>query len=298
MTELQQIEFDMLKVFIGICDSLNLKYYLVCGSCLGAVKYNGFIPWDDDVDVALPREDYNRFITKAPGMLPEGLFLQNHLTDANCCEVFSKLRNSNTTFIERGNESIDQNHGVFVDVFPLDGLPNEGREKHFKKLKFFDRRRIVKLDYKRFSKNNITSVRSNCIYILYKLFGYRKDTPKTLCELNDYLSQFPTQECDIWSNLHEEGCDVIHNNPREWYGDGVMKTFEGFEVRVPAEFDKYLTRRYGDWRADLSDDQKVGHHFTVVTDLEHPYTDYIEKLPNGRIRIKTQKEVATSSDKG
>jgi lipopolysaccharide cholinephosphotransferase len=71
MNKLQSLEFDMLKEFVRICDDLGLKYYLVCGSALGAAKYGGFIPWDDDVDEALPRPDYEIFCEKAQSMLPD-----------------------------------------------------------------------------------------------------------------------------------------------------------------------------------------------------------------------------------
>ena len=67
--------------------------------------------------------------------------------------------------------------------------------------------------------------------------------------------------------------------------------FEGLEVNVPTHYDLYLTKSYGDWRADLPEDQKVGHHYAEVIDLNRPYTDYVEKLPNGKIRIKSKEEV-------
>ena len=79
MNELQKTEFEMLKIFINICDQLNLKYFLVCGSALGAVKYGGFIPWDDDMDVGLLREEYDIFCSKAQELLPEGIFLQSYV---------------------------------------------------------------------------------------------------------------------------------------------------------------------------------------------------------------------------
>ena len=91
MTELQSVEFSLLKSFVNICDELGLTYYLVCGSALGAVKYSGFIPWDDDIDVALPRNDYELFCEKAPALLPAGYFLQNHKTDKNYPRIYSKI---------------------------------------------------------------------------------------------------------------------------------------------------------------------------------------------------------------
>lgn len=100
MTELQEIEVGLLQQFLSICEKLNLTYYLVCGSALGAVKYGGFIPWDDDIDVALPRKDYERFCREAPELLPEWCFLQNYHSEPQYYLLGSKLRDSRTTYIE------------------------------------------------------------------------------------------------------------------------------------------------------------------------------------------------------
>ena len=78
MNDVQSVVFDILKQFLAICEKLNLRYYVVNGSALGAVKYKGFIKWDDDVDVAMPREDYQVFCEKAQELLPDNLFLQNY----------------------------------------------------------------------------------------------------------------------------------------------------------------------------------------------------------------------------
>ena len=94
MNELQKIEFDMLKEVVRVCSELKLTYYLVCGSALGSIKYRGFIPWDDDMDIALPRRDYEIFIKEAQALLPENLFLQNYHTEPSFPQIFSKLRNS------------------------------------------------------------------------------------------------------------------------------------------------------------------------------------------------------------
>ena len=123
MTELQKAELDLLKYFIEICNKLDLKYFLVCGSALGAVKYNGFIPWDDDIDVALKRDDYEVFCSYAQNMLPSNIFLQNHNTEPGFPHIYSKLRNSDTTYIEMSAKKLDINHGIYIDIFPLDGYP-------------------------------------------------------------------------------------------------------------------------------------------------------------------------------
>ena len=83
MTDLQNAEFEILKEYTGACEKLGLTYYLVCGSALGAVKYGGFIPWDDDIDVAMPRRDYDLFCEKAQALLPGHIFVQTNVTDRN-----------------------------------------------------------------------------------------------------------------------------------------------------------------------------------------------------------------------
>lgn len=129
MTELQKKEFELLKYFIDICGKLNLRYYLVCGSALGAAKYKGFIPWDDDIDVAMPRDDYEVFLEKGSAFLPSYLFIQNYRTDPEFPMMMTKLRNSNTTFIEEMLKNIKMNHGVYIDIFPLDGYPKNKKEQ-------------------------------------------------------------------------------------------------------------------------------------------------------------------------
>ena len=94
MTPIQKKVLQILQSFMQICDQLQLKYFLVCGSALGAVKYGGFVPWDDDVDVALFRNDYERFCKEAPALLPEQLFLQNFQSDPAFPAIYGKLRNS------------------------------------------------------------------------------------------------------------------------------------------------------------------------------------------------------------
>ena len=123
MTHLQEKEFKILEKFIQVCEELKLDYFLVCGSALGAVKYGGFIPWDDDIDVALFRDDYNRFINEAPILLPPNLFLQNCHSEEKFPTIYSKLRDSETTFIEKSAKFLPINHGIYIDVFPLDGYP-------------------------------------------------------------------------------------------------------------------------------------------------------------------------------
>ena len=124
MKELQRKQLDLLTVFTQICDQLELPYFLVCGSALGAVKYRGFIPWDDDLDVAMLREDYEKL---------QGLWERNADTTRYACvrsnesinihHSATEIKDNNTTFINAHSVDSDIHHGLMIDVIPIDGVP-------------------------------------------------------------------------------------------------------------------------------------------------------------------------------
>ncbi len=277
VNELQQAEFNILKEFVQICAKLELTYYMVCGSALGAVKYQGFIPWDDDIDVALPRKDYERFLEAAPSLLPEWCFVQNYRTDKHFHLYGTKLRDSRTTYIEAPCRKMDIHQGVFIDVFPLDEqYADPGMKKVYQKLrKKTDDIRIIRLDYRRFTSREVFNPR-NRYYILYKLFGLYSDTAKYIGEFDRFASQGNQNGNGIWCN-HANSSSPTEFAPKEQYGKGIDAVFEGLTVRVPEKFDEYLTQKYDDWRADLPKEQQVGHHYYEICDLYKPYTYYTEQ---------------------
>lgn len=274
MNALQKIQFEMLGEFIKVCQKLELQYYMICGSALGSVKYKGFIPWDDDIDLALPRRDYDIFVKNAQELLPSYYFIQNYKTDKNYHLFCSKMRDSRTTYIERDQKNLNIHHGVFIDIIPLDTLP---ADKFFKiKYRIF---RIHQLMYLQSSEKY-----KNMIKFIVKPFV-------NIRLVNSYFErylriQWVTEEIE-YCNFHNAKRGQLYMEATK-YGKGVLAKFEGIDVVVPEKYDEYLAAYYGDWRADLPDEQKVGHHYYEILDLEHPYTDYIEKIiHNGRgIKLK------------
>ncbi len=269
MTELQCVEFNILKHTISICEELNIRYFLVCGSALGAVKYGGFIPWDDDLDIGIFREDYERFLAQAPSRLPPHLFLQTYKSDSGYTNIFAKIRNSETTYIEKTVQHLKMNHGVYIDVFPLDGYPDDaGSQQRIER-----RKRL----YRKLVSCNYIAERSfvgNVINKAMRVIGIHKRTRHILSKYDSMVSAYPTADSEIICN-HGNWQGRLEYAPKEQYGEGVFMEFEGLSVRVPEKFDEYLTQKYGDWRADLPIEEQVGHHYYSVMDLEKPYTEYI-----------------------
>ena len=277
MTDLQKKEFEILCLFVDICNQLKLEYYLVCGSALGAAKYNGFIPWDDDIDVALPRKDYEIFLDKAQALLPEWCFMQNYRTDPEFHLLGTKLRDSRTTFVEQMCGKLNINHGVFVDVFPLDGGWSSEQEQkaYLKKRRAFEGLRRVHLEYRRLSPTNFFPLRHTFYYVMNQLFGLYDDTAKAVKDFEAFVSSFPAENAEIWCN-HGNSASPLEFAPREQYGSGAWAEFEGLKVRIPERYDEYLTQKYGDWRGDLPKEQQVGHHYAEVIDLQRPYMEYMK----------------------
>ncbi len=268
MNELQRVEFDLLQNFVNICNKLDLKYYLVCGSALGAVKYNGFIPWDDDIDVALLRDDYNIFLEKAPEMLPDYIFLQNYKSDLSFPQIYSKLRNSNTAFIEKSAADLPINHGINIDIFPLDGYPETSYAQ-----KLFE---VKKRIYGALLLSVYNVPRKGFSRYLNKFFNFIKlknHIHFVSARFEKFISKYSSDDSLILCN-HGNWQGKLDYSPREHFGSGEFFNFEGLEVRIPKEYDKYLSQKYGDYMSELPEEKQKSHHNCIVCDCNNSYKKY------------------------
>lgn len=271
MNELQKKEFELLKKFDDVCKQLDLKYFLVCGTALGAEKYGGFIPWDDDIDVGLLREDYEKFIMEAQKLFPNEFFIQNYKTDPKFPYPYSKLRNSNTTYIEKTVMNLDMNHGIYIDIFPLDGYPS----KRIEKIKFEIKKYIYKLQIACVY-NGEFNIKTKLFFLIERLLGFQNKTRQIVAKLDKLYSQYSISESDLICN-HGNWQGKIEYAPKNQYGQGKFVQFEGLEVLIPEKIDEYLTQKYGKWKNELPEEQKVGHHYYWICDLNKSYREYTNK---------------------
>lgn len=268
MNSLQQKELEILKAFVKICESLELPYFLVCGSALGAVKYGGFIPWDDDIDVALLRHDYEIFLTEAPKLLPDHFFLQNYHTNPSFPAIFSKIRDSNTTFIEKSAARLPINHGIYIDVFPLDGYPRgKLRQRLFEARKQIYRRLLsVAFVPNRWWKWLLIAP--------FRVIGTHKRTNRIAQRYERMIASFPIENSPLLCN-HGNWQGQLDYFPPEVFGEGRLATFEGMEIVVPQKVEVYLAQKYGDYHTDPPYADRIGHHYALHLDCERSYKEYL-----------------------
>ncbi len=267
LQEIKKCELSMLGKFKEICDSLNIKYYILGGTLLGAVRHKGFIPWDDDVDVFILREDYEIFLQKAPSMLPGYYFLQTHLTDENYPNNFAKLRDCRTTFIEKSSKNIKMNHGVYIDIFPLDYYPDTRFGSIFFKLrkKLLTWRINTVFDFENVSlKTKIATLFSMLLYPSVKKAVLKRE--KLFKSVKK--SSLVVNNSGAW--LQKE---IV---PLNWCKESVMLQFEDLTLRAPKGYDEWLSFVYGDYMLLPPESERKPHHFVEIFDIDKPYTEYMK----------------------
>ena len=284
MKKIWLVELDLLNEFIRVCDKYGLKYYAAGGTILGAVRHQGFIPWDDDIDLMMFRSEYNRLCEIASSEFSHPYFFQTEETDPGSFRGHAQLRNSETTgMLNHEYGKIDSiNMGIFIDIFPLDNVPDEETER--KKL-------FTELTRKR----NLPRLLVKALYS-YK-FQFRRNVLKLLVEFLKlyYFKVFFTKQqilvkCKT-SYLEYEKSAVAYNN---CHSSKVVLTpiyrerfvmdkkdltaleyvpFEMLKLPIPLGYENILNHTYGNWRKFVVG---TSEHGGVFFDPDKPYTKYLK----------------------
>ncbi len=257
---LKEVELNILKAFIEVCQRLELRYYVLGGTMLGAVRHQGFIPWDDDIDVGMPRQDYEKLLSEGQALLPEGLFLQTFVTDPDYPANFAKIRDSRTTFVESSLKNCDIDHGIYIDVFPLDYYPDEG-EKSFERKKLLLSLRITDAFSTTGMKTATKMVRwvSRILYPSVRVAVEKREKLFRSVASGKRIAN----HCGAWGKK-----EIV---PAHWYGQGKDMAFEGMTVKVPDCHHEWLTQVYGDYMQLPPEEKRIPHHYVEAFDLTKPY---------------------------
>ena len=265
----KKILLDILKFFHNFCIKNNLRYFAVGGTFLGAVRHKGFIPWDDDIDVCMPRNDYQKFISLMK--LENGKYiLETPDSEAeDFCYTQAKLYDSSTTVLEK--IKANTNRGVFIDVFPLDGIGNNKNEINrnyfaIDILNMFLASRLSVIRKERKLWKNLAIFVSN---LLPSCFVNEKKIIKKLDRL-----------CAKRNFEHYNYCGLLLTQyrkkyimPKSWFDEYTDYTFEDTLIRGVKDYEKYLSHLYGDWRKLPPENQRNSGHDLIIVNLNKSYLE-------------------------
>lgn len=241
--KLQAIELEILKEFIRLCDDNNLRYYLSYGTCIGMIRHKGFIPWDDDIDVSMPREDYDRLVKIANDKLSDGFFFQNYFTDPRCGLIFGKIRKNGTILSEVYSHHIAMHQGVWIDVFPMDRFPNDPnvRKKFFRNLNFVKNLYIVKCGYR--LPPDKQGLITKIAYHISKVVVLFLPLNFIINKLDQLVRKYDRPESKDCIISYYRSTSIPYNLLEE----DIILPFEDTMAKTYKNYDYYLSALYGDY---------------------------------------------------
>lgn len=261
---LHEADLEIVKKVVALCDRHNLLYYMLGGSMLGAIRHKGFIPWDDDIDLGMPRKDYERFLELAPKELGDSLRIVNYKTDSSYHYYITRVLDTNTKVMENRFESEGKFTNLSIDIFPIDGTPNNILLRKWYCFRLMAHRAMASLHYKDvIVTKNRDWKEGLLLWIMLKLPTEKMFNHFNQLEKCDHLLKKYKMNSSLYSGNMMGAYKTRELIPTEWYGTSSFYDFEGIKLRGIKEYDKYLTRLYGDYM-QLPPEEKRKIHFRII----------------------------------
>ena len=265
--ESKEVQLNLLKELDNFCAANDIHYSLAFGTLIGAIRHKGFIPWDDDIDLGMPRSDYqklerimssmgdSRYVLETPNSLAKDFFYP-----------YAKLYDTTTTLIENLKHRIVR--GVFIDIFPLDGLGDslEEAESNYKKVE--RKRNLLLMKTSGIRKGR--DLYKNLSVILARFLPINEK--KLLHEVAEKANVYSFDEAAYGGNAFG-AWRFKEIMPTRYMGKPTLYHFEHFQIYGAEHADEYLTKLYGDWRQLPPEEKRVTHHDFVECDLEHSWLE-------------------------
>lgn len=264
MDRIHDIQYEMLKELIRVMNILGIKYYFVHGSLLGAIRDNELIAEDDDIDIAVFREDYNKLMYHGQALISSEYFLQNSTNDRFPLS-FGKMRKNNTAFIQPVLKNIECNKGIYIDIFPID---YEDNSISFRLKKYFLDARIHQVlnTGPKGWKSSIVGILAKVLHLYYDRALLKRELLFSTIKKSDYLVIFGGKASE-------------KHMPAEWFEKQVFICFRDIQVSCPSGYVAYLKRIYGEnyLEHNPAGGRIEGRRIEIsadVLDFENSYLDY------------------------
>lgn len=254
LRKMQLTELDMLVEFDRVCRKYNIKYIIGSGTLLGAVRHKGFIPWDDDADVEMLREDYEKFKRISNDLDEDICYFQCHDNETEYLWGYGKLRHTNTVCVRGGQERAKWRTGIFIDVFPVDDIPKNIVGQRIQDVCCFFIRKII---YAHIGKDSAKGIKKGIYSILAKIPVERA---------HRYLKKFISKSNNTSDNnvrvlmfplMKEQKEDEYWGFSKNFYLERELYEFEGYKLFGPKDYDDYLRKSYGDYMVLPPKDKRI-----------------------------------------
>ncbi len=249
LSETQEIILNILKPVYDHLNKYGLRYYISGGTLLGAVRHKGFIPWDDDLDIALPRKDYEKFLRTIERSLPDYLKLETYRNTKKHHFYFAQIVDTRHELLRTGSTE-KRKENVWIDIFPLDGAPGNAVKRYLHMAKFLHLRMmyhfstIDKVNTER--PNRPLSERIIIRFALITGFGRNTSPRRWLNRIDRLLKKYPFDSSPYAGNYMGQ-YKWKQLMPIECFGKGREYPFEDFKLKGPVDYDYFLKRIYGDY---------------------------------------------------
>ena len=268
---LQNKSLEIYEYFNHFCQTNQLRHFVLGGCAIGAVRNKGFIPWDDDIDVFMPRPDYEKLIkiwNKKANSSRFSLCKTDLTHNYHGCATF--IKDNNTTFINEHSKNEDINHGFFIDVIPLDGCPKSKIKRIFQIIFAM----IYSLFYaQRLPNNQGFFIRYLSKFIL-GLIKSQKSRYKIWQFCEKQMTKYDYDTSDYITELVTGLKGLFHRHPKEIFSKIISVPFENTEIYLPIGFEQYLKRVFGNYLALPAEKDRIPKHKPYFIDLNNSYKKY------------------------
>ena len=268
MKKVWAVQLDLLERFQDVCRRHGLRYFASGGTLLGAIRHKGYIPWDDDIDIMMMREDYEKLLAIAPEEFTAPFFFQTVWNDKRYSRGHAQLRNSNTTAIlteEKGHYPFNQ--GVFIDIFPTDAVPDDEEEQQKQQQAICLWEKLLNVTV-RYPANKFKSLPKSVVHAVLSLVPYRVfiRLKEKACTRYNGMGM---KRVGLLSFLADDERLVF---PAKAFDNVLTVPFESTTIDIPADYDTLLAHQYGDY---MTMKQENSYHGGIIFDTERSYLDYL-----------------------
>lgn len=272
MKEIQQINLQMAKYFVSFCEAHGLTCYFCGGGCIGAIRDQGFIPWDDDLDFFMPREDYEKLAQIWQQEHSDSRYVLLRASQTyNDHNSFTTIRDRETTFIKTYQADLDIPHGIAIDIFPLDGAPDSKFARKMQKM--------WALVYALFCSQVVPKAKHGKLKVwlsrcLLRLFSSAKSRYRIWSFAEKQMRKYPFEKAKYVTELCVGPKYMGNIYCKEDFASAIWVSFEDTNMPIPVGYDRYLRQVFGDYMTLPPKEAQVSHHDSVWIDPQHSYQIY------------------------